>query len=216
VTPTGALLVSSYASSYGPMPAMTIERTGAGAGRRDLGRFPNAVRVFVGTRAMPAGNAADCPPLGDETILKIECEIDDMNPQLFGVASDRLFELGAVDVFLTAVQMKKGRPGTLLTVLAPEALRQTLVNVIFRETTTLGVRVERVWRETLERAIVEVVISGGPVRVKVASRAGEILNAVPEFDDCVRVSRANGQPVKEVQAEALRAWHATRAPTASS
>ena len=111
---------------------------------------------------------------GTETIVKIECEIDDMNPQLFGPVSDGLFTAGALDVFLTAVQMKKGRPGTLLTVLSPEAARERLTDLVFRETTTLGVRFQTMQRETLERRWESVAIAGGSVRIKVASRRGDV------------------------------------------
>jgi len=150
------------------------------------------------------GAAAASPAPG--TVLKIECEIDDMSPQLFGPVTERLFGAGALDVFLTAVQMKKGRPGTLLTVLAPVERREAICDVLFRETTTIGVRAEEVWRETLDREWVDVAIAGGRVRIKVARRRGEILNAVPEFDDCLRIADATGTPVKMVQAEATRAW----------
>jgi uncharacterized protein (DUF111 family) len=109
-------------------------------------------------------------------------------------------------VFLTPIVMKKGRPGTLVTVLAPPAGREALCDVLFRETTTIGLRFERVEREVLERHWVEVAVTGGVVRVKVAGRRGEVLNAAPEFDDCVRVAAATGRPVKAVQAEAMQVW----------
>jgi uncharacterized protein (DUF111 family) len=142
--------------------------------------------------------------------VKIECEIDDMSPQLFGPVADRLFRAGAVDVYLTPVQMKKGRPGTLLTALTSPDKRTGICDVLFRETTTIGVRFEQMWRETLDRRWEDVAVSGGRVRVKIASRRGEVLNAVPEFDDCVRIADATGRPVKAVQAEALEAWFAAR------
>lgn len=195
-TPTGALLVSDYAQDYGPAPAMTIDRIGYGAGARDFASVPNVVRVLIGERAGAR----------TESVLKIECEIDDMNPQWFAPATDRLFDAGALDVFLTAVLMKKGRPGTLVTVLAPEARRQAVIDVLFRDTTTIGVRVESVTRETLDRRWVEVATSGGPVRIKIAERAGIVLNAVPEFEDCLRIAEATGRPLKDVQAEAVATW----------
>jgi uncharacterized protein (TIGR00299 family) protein len=203
VTPTGALLVTSYARAYGPMPAMTVERVGYGAGTRDFTKVPNVLRVVVGERAEVGRSMTTA---GAETIVKIECEIDDMNPQLFGPVSDRLFAAGALDVFLTAVQMKKGRPGTLLTVLSPEGLRSHLTDLLFHETTTLGVRFETMWRETLERRWVDVAVPGGTVRIKIATRRGEVVGATPEFDDCLRVATATGRPVKLVQADALHAW----------
>ena len=205
VTPTGALLVSDYARSYGPLPAMTVQRIGYGAGRRDLESAPNVVRLVIGER-VAAGTSAG----NGEPVVKIECEIDDMSPQLFGPVADRLLRAGALDVYLTPVQMKKGRPGTLLTVLSAPDRRGDICDLLFRETTTIGVRFVEMQREVLDRRWEEVAVPGGHVRIKVASRGGEILNAVPEFDDCLRVADATGRAVKVVQAEALEAWHATR------
>jgi uncharacterized protein (TIGR00299 family) protein len=206
VTPTGALLLSAYARAFGPLPAMRIHQTGYGAGTRDFDGIPNVVRVLIGerTEAVAAGPADAGTEPG--TVVEIRCEIDDMNPQVFGTATERLLEAGALDVFLTGVQMKKGRPGTLVTVLASDDRRDALVDVLFRETTTIGVRYSRASRATLDRQWVEVATAGGPVRIKVSGRAGAVLNAVPEFDDCERVARATGRPVREIQAEALRAW----------
>jgi uncharacterized protein (DUF111 family) len=207
LTPPGALLVSAYARSYGAQPPMAAERIGYGAGTRDFPRVPNVLRVMMGERVAPASDVSDVPDA--ETVLKLECEIDDMSPQFFEPARERLFAAGALDVFFTAVQMKKGRPGTLVTILAPEERRAGLCDVLFRETTTLGVRFERTRRETLERRWETVEVTGGRVRIKIAGRAGRTLNVAPEFDDCLRVAETSGRPVKEVQAEALRAWHAS-------
>jgi uncharacterized protein (TIGR00299 family) protein len=208
VTPTGALLVTGYARRYGAMPRMAVDRIGYGAGTRDTPHTPNVVRVVIGERV-----AAVDEPLAGERAIKIECEIDDMNPQLFGPASDRLFEAGALDVFLTPIVMKKGRPGTLVTVLVREDddRREAVMSVLFRETTTIGVRMERVVRETLERRWETVEMAGGAVRIKIATRGGVDVNAAPEFEDCVRVAAASGRPLKLVQAEALRAWVELRA-----
>ena len=205
VTPTGALIISDYASSFGPMPAMVTERVGYGAGTKDFGNLPNVLRVVVGERVAAAA-------MPDSAVLQMDCEIDDMNPQLFGPVTDRLVEAGALDVFLTPVQMKKGRPGTLLTVLLPADRRQAISTVVFRETTTIGVRFHAVDRDTLDREWREVTIPGGVVRIKLAGRHGQILNATPEFDDCLRVAHATGQPVKAVQAAAMRAWLETKTP----
>ena len=210
LTPTGALIVSDYARAYGPTPAMQVERVGYGAGTKDFPTRPNVVRVVIGERVASGTSVSGAPttsgtPAAD-AVVKIECEIDDMNPQLFGPASDRLFAAGALDVFLTAVQMKKGRPGTLITAIAPEASRRVVCDVLFTETTTIGVRFARMERETLDRRWVAVDTQGGAVRIKVSSRDGVVLNASPEFDDCARVAAATGRPVKAVQAEALQAW----------
>lgn len=199
VTPTGALLAIGYASSFGPIPAMSVERTGYGAGTRDNPGTPNILRILIGEER--SVETAD-------RVVVIECEIDDMNPQLFGPAMERLYAAGALDVFNVPAQMKKNRPGTLMTVIAPPGLRGTMADIIFRETTTIGLRHYEVAREVLEREIVAVETSLGTVRFKVARRGGRIVNAVPEFDDCAALARQANLPVKEVQALALHAYGA--------
>ncbi|HXH06695.1 MAG TPA: nickel pincer cofactor biosynthesis protein LarC [Vicinamibacterales bacterium] len=199
VTPTGALLVTDATRRFGPLPPMRIDRIGYGAGDRDLGPFPNLLRVFIGEPAAEGAGAL-------ERVVSIVCEIDDMNPQIFGPLMDRLLAEGALDVFYAPVQMKKNRPGTLVTVLAPPDRRRRLTEVLFRETTTLGVRWSEVWRERLEREIVRVPTPLGDIGVKVARLGGRIVNAVPEFDDCARIAAERGLPVKEVHARALAAF----------
>ena len=199
VTPTGALIATSYASAFGPIPAMSVERVGYGAGDREHPGTPNVLRVLVGQDAARADI---------ERVAVIECEIDDMNPQLFGVTMDRLYAAGALDVFYVPVQMKKNRPGTWLIALAPPGLRQAIADVIFQQTTTIGVRYYEVDRECLRRELVTVETSIGPVRFKVAWRAGRIVNAAPEFDDCVRLADASGLSVKEVHALAVQTYGA--------
>src|SRR5690606_34686067 len=159
----------AYAKSYGALPPMAISRVGYGAGRRDFPSQPNVLRILIGERRAP-DRAIAAPAAAPESIVKIECEIDDMNPQVFGPARDRLFEAGALDVFFAPVQMKKNRPGTLVTVLAPEDRRAALCDVLFRETTTIGVRFAPMERETLDRRWEPVETPGGPVRMKIASR----------------------------------------------
>jgi len=202
VTPTGALAVTTYASSFGPLPPMKVDAVGYGAGRRDFPHRPNVIRIVIGERtsveASAGGTGAD--------VVKIECEIDDMNPQLFAVVTDRLLEAGALDAYLTPIMMKKGRPGTLVTVLTPADRRTALCDLLFRETTTIGVRFTAMQRDTLDRRWVDVAIDGGIVRIKVAGRGGAVFNAVPEFEDCARVAAATGRPIKTIQAEAMRAW----------
>jgi len=141
-----------------------------------------------------------------ERIVVLECEIDDMNPQIFGVLMDRLYASGALEVYYSAVQMKKNRPGTLVTVLAPPDRRQALAGIVFRETTTIGVRYHDVQRERLAREIVPIETPLGTIRFKVARRAGTVVNASPEFEDCVRVAAERNLPVKDVQSAAMHAW----------
>jgi uncharacterized protein (TIGR00299 family) protein len=197
VTPTGALIVSSYAGSFGPIPAMSIEQVGYGAGDRDDAATPNVLRVLI-------GRDTDRPRA--ERVSVVECEIDDMNPQIFGVAMERLYAAGALEVFYVPVQMKKNRPGTLLTVIVPPERRPQIADVIFRETTTIGLRHHDVDRECLEREIVSVETPFGPARVKISRRDGHVMNATPEFEDCARLAAANNVPVKEVQALVIRAY----------
>jgi uncharacterized protein (DUF111 family) len=177
---------------------MTIERIGYGAGNRDEAETPNVLRVLVGCAANRDVRA--------ERITVIECEIDDMNPQIFGVVMDRLYVAGALEVFLVPVQMKKNRPGTLLTVLCSPDRRAALADLIFMETTTIGLRYSEVDREGLRRELVTIETPVGAVRFKLAFRDGRVLNAVPEFDDCARLAAASNLSVKEVQALAIHAY----------
>lgn len=197
LTPTGALILSEYASGFGPIPEMRVERVGYGAGDRDLAETPNVVRLVV-------GEAASAPSA--VRVVTIECEIDDMNPQIFGALMDRLYAAGALEVFYASVQMKKNRPGTLMTVVARPEQREALTTLVFRETTTIGVRYHEMTRECLDRETVTVSTALGPVRFKVARRDGRILNAQPEFDDLARAAAERGVPIKEVQAVATKAW----------
>jgi uncharacterized protein (TIGR00299 family) protein len=204
VTPTGALIATAYASSFGSLPPMSVERVGYGAGDRDHPDTPNVLRVLI-------GRAADRPEA--ERVTVIECEIDDMNPQLFGVAMERLYASGALEVFYVPVQMKKNRPGTLLTVVAPPERRAALADVIFRETTTIGLRHYEVERECLRREVVNVQTPIGAVRFKLAWRDGRVINAVPEFEDCARLAAAANLSVKDVQALAVQAYGALQPRT---
>ncbi len=197
VTPTGALLVTSYATSFGPVPSMTVRAVGYGAGDRDLPNTPNVLRVFV-------GEGAEQPRT--ERIVVMQSEIDDMNPQLFGLVMERLYAAGAFEVFFSPVQMKKNRPGTLLTVLCPPDKREELSAIVFRETTTIGVRYHEVLRERLEREMVAVSTPLGSIRFKVARLGDTIVNASPEFEDCLRIASERHIPVKDVQAAASKAY----------
>ncbi len=208
VTPTGALLVTSYAKAYGPLPAMQIARIAYGAGDRDPKDTPNVLRLLVGERTTgprtpePGSRPSDAT---SDRVVTIECEIDDMNPQLFGSLMEKLLAAGALDVFYTSVQMKKGRPGTLVTVLAKPATREALTDVLFRDSTTIGVRYQEMERSCLERTIETVQSEYGPIRFKVARRDGHELNAAPEFDDCERAAAEHAVAIKAVQAAAWRA-----------
>jgi hypothetical protein len=199
LTPTGALLVTAHASEYGPLPAMRIERTGHGAGGRDtLGR-PNVLRLIVGEETVASSG---------ERVLVLETEVDDASPQLLGPLLDRLLSAGALDAFFTPVQMKKGRPGVLVTAITDPSKGEALEELLFRETTTLGVRRQAWDRSVLEREIVTVETAYGPIRVKIGRRGGVVYNASPEFDYCQRAAGEKGVAVKETLAAALAAWRA--------
>lgn len=196
LTPTGALLVTGHATTYGPLPLMRPEHVGHGAGSRETVGRPNVLRLVVGEEGAASA----------ERVLVIEAELDDMSPQLFGPLIDRLLDAGALDAYLTPIQMKKGRPGILVTALAPPARREAIEGVLFSETTTLGVRRQEWERTVLDREIVPVETPYGTIGVKVARRAGRAVNAQPEFDDCQRAAAAHGLPVKEVLAAAIAAF----------
>jgi uncharacterized protein (TIGR00299 family) protein len=198
VTPTGALLITAYATEFGGIPPMRIANIGYGAGARSFEDSPNVLRVLIGD------DAAKAP---SHTVVVIEAEIDDMNPQIFGVVMDRLLAEGALDVFYTPVQMKKNRPGTLLSVVAPPASREALTSIVFRETTTIGVRYREMTRECLDRETRTVSTPFGEVRVKIARRDDEIVNASPEFEDCVNLANRHGRPIKEILAAAIKAFN---------
>ncbi|HEX5107785.1 MAG TPA: nickel pincer cofactor biosynthesis protein LarC [Vicinamibacterales bacterium] len=197
VTPTGALLVTDYAAAYGAMPPMRVSRIGYGAGARDLPDTPNVVRVVLGEQDDSASS---------HSVVVIEAEIDDMNPQIFGVLMDRLLGEGALDVFYTPIQMKKSRPGTLLTIVAPPTVRERLTSTVFRETTTIGVRYQDVRRECLDRETIAVETPLGTIRFKIARRNGVVMNVAPEFDDCVRLATEHRLPAKQVQTVAMQAY----------
>jgi uncharacterized protein (TIGR00299 family) protein len=197
LTPTGALLLTGHADAFGPLPLMRVGQVGYGAGQRDFADTPNVLRVLV-------GESADARAA--ERIVELACETDDMNPQIFGVLMDKLYDAGALEVFYQAVQMKKNRPGTLVTVLAAPSQREALASVLFRETTTIGVRYQEMDRDCLDREIVTLDTAFGSVRMKIARRDGVVLNAAPEFEDCARLARERDLPVKDVQAAATKAW----------
>jgi pyridinium-3,5-bisthiocarboxylic acid mononucleotide nickel chelatase len=201
LTPTGALLVTSYATSYGPLPPLKLEATGHGAGTRDVPGHPNVLRLLV-------GEETTAPEV--ERVVVLECEIDDMSPQLFPPLVEALLRAGAKDAYVTPIQMKKGRPGMLVSVVAAAEQREAVEETLFRETTTLGVRHAEWSRTVLERETVTVDTAYGPVAVKIGRRGERIYNVQPEFDDCQQRAGAAGAPVKEVQAAALAAWRSAR------
>jgi uncharacterized protein (TIGR00299 family) protein len=205
VTPTGAAILTTLGRP-GRLPAMTLERIGWGAGTREL-PIPNLLRVMVG-QATPA----DAEPEEVETLVSIETTIDDMSPQLYEPLVERLLLAGALDVYLTPVVMKRSRPGTVLTALAPPELADRLAELLFRETTTIGVRWSEVRRRRLPRELVRLPTTFGPVTFKISTLAGRVVTVTPEFEEVRRIADAQGRPVREVleavRQEGLRAIEA--------
>ncbi len=199
-TPTGAAIVKTLVSRFGGIPACKITAAGYGAGTRDLPGQANVLRVTIGE--IIDTSAALTP----EFVAVLEANLDDLNPQVFGYVMDRLFEAGALDVFGTPVQMKKGRPGIVLTVLARPEDSQKLSKIIFAETSTLGIRMREERREVLTRRSVSVNTSWGEIRMKVANLNGSVTNYAPEYDDCRRIAAEHGVPLKTVMQEAIRIY----------
>jgi len=204
VTPTGAAILTTLAAGTGAMPAMTIEAVGYGAGDMDL-EAPNVVRVFLGRGDVPAGR---------ETIVQVETTVDDMQPQLWEGVMERLFESGALDVYLTPVTMKKSRPGIVLTALcAPDRVTE-LSRVLFEESPTIGVRWTAYQRQRLDRETVTLRTAYGPVPFKVSRLAGRVLTATPEFAEVRRIAKEKGLSAREVldqaRADGRRLLHGER------
>lgn len=197
-TPTGAALLRTLADDFGPLPPMRPTAVGHGAGSADPEGWPNVLRLFLAETAAPAA-------AGTDQVVAIETNLDDLNPQAYETVVERLFDTGALDVTLTPVIMKRGRPGITLAALATPETAQAVAGVILRETTTLGVRLQTVDRLVLARRVERVQTSGGTVRVKIA-RTGGSEKAAPEYQDCRRIAERTGRPVREVMDEALRAF----------
>jgi uncharacterized protein (TIGR00299 family) protein len=203
VTPTGAALLRALGCTFGQQPAMTVERIGYGAGSRNPDGFPNVLRLNVGEaaekKASRHGGAS-------ELVTVLETAIDDLSPQILAHVTETALTLGAFDVMCTAVQMKKGRLGTLVTILTDESHAPALERLLLRETSTLGIRVHKQHRSCLERSFVAVATTFGEVRIKVGSLRGEELNSAPEFEDCRAAALTHGVPVKRVIQAATAAY----------
>jgi uncharacterized protein (TIGR00299 family) protein len=199
VTPTGAAILAATAQSFGEMPAMQVERVGYGAGTRELD-IPNVVRMLVG-RAVE-----DETVFGPVPAVVLEANIDDMNPEIYEYVLERLFAAGAQDAWVTPITMKHGRPAVTLHVLCGASEEQRCRDVIFTETTTLGLRRRPIEKWTLPREIISVELDGGTVRVKVArNAAGTVTGIAPEYADCAALARETGRALKQVFSEAHQA-----------
>ena len=194
-TPTGAAIIKTLSLSFGNMPHMEIEGTGYGIGDRSFKEIPNILRLIIGK-----GTGST------ERLIIVETNMDDMNPQIYEYLMSRLFKNGALDVFLMPIQMKKGRPAILLKVLCSENKKGNIIDTIFEETTTIGVRTYEVERHCLERRIENVSTPYGKVRVKVAERNGKVLNIQPEYEDCKEIAEKKKLPLKEVMDSAKKTF----------
>jgi len=201
-TPTGMALLRTLTSEFGPMPVMTPTAIGYGAGDADPDDWPNALRVLL---ARPSSQGM----YERDTVVQIETNLDDMNPQTYEYVMEQLFSRGALDVTLTPVMMKRGRPGIVLTCLGAPAQLGRILDVLFQETTTLGVRVREVMRQVLSRHVVSVRVTGGVVRMKIADVTRTTAKAAPEYLDCKRIAERTGCPLKDVMEEARGAYRRT-------
>lgn len=195
LTPTGAAIITSVTSEYGPIPPLKTESTGYGAGTREYEDFPNVLRVLIGE--------SDSEAAIDERLWMIETNLDDASPQIIGHVMDRVLELGALDCFFTPVQMKKNRPGVLLSVLCAPEEKEAVMKLLFTETTTLGIRSYEVSRRALQRSVIQVETQYGPIDVKVAHLDGRVVNEMPEFEQCRAAAVKANVPLKVVE-EAAR------------
>jgi pyridinium-3,5-bisthiocarboxylic acid mononucleotide nickel chelatase len=200
VTPTGAAMVATICDSFGPQPPMTVASIGYGAGAADLEGQPNVLRIMVGEAAEKV------VPGYDEEIAVIEANLDDMNPQIYGYVLEKTLAAGALDVYTTPVQMKKNRPGTLLTILCNPQDTNALMSLVFAETTTFGARTYRAQRRTLPRESVNVSTPYGDIRIKLSRVNGRILHIAPEYDDCRKLAAEKNVPLQQVISEALHCY----------
>jgi hypothetical protein len=200
VTPTGAAIVATLCDHFGPQPAMNVSAIGYGAGSADLEGQPNVVRIMIGEAAEKV------VPGFNEEISVIEANLDDMNPQIYGYFQEKALAAGALDVYTTPVQMKKNRPGTLLTLLCKPQDANALMSLIFAETTTFGARTYTAHRRTLPRESVRVHTQFGDVRIKLSRVNGHIQHVAPEFEDCRKLAVERNVPLQRVIADALRAY----------
>ena len=205
-TPTGSVILTTVSSSFGPMPNMKLLKTAYGAGGRDIPGQPNVLRLLIGEAS--THYEAD-------TSLVIETNIDDMNPQVYDYVIEKLMQQGAQDVYLTPIIMKKGRPAILLSVLTDKAKRDAVLDTIFRETTSIGVRIREVGRMKLVREIKEVVTRFGKIRIKVSKLSDETLTATPEYEDCRKIAEEQQAPLKKVIEEAKSVFLANFAKESS-
>jgi uncharacterized protein (TIGR00299 family) protein len=200
-TPTGAAIISTLGASFGPLPPMKISVIAYGAGDKDFPGMPNVLRLMIGELATS---------YDEDTSVVIETNIDDMNPQVYDYLIEKLMQQGAQDVYLTPVIMKKGRPAILLSVLTDKSKTDTILNTLFRETTSIGVRIQEVARKKLTREITEVETAYGTIKVKISKQGNEVLTITPEYEDCRKIAEEKQVPLREIIEEAKRQFLNTK------
>lgn len=198
-TPTGVALLRTLASEFGAMPVMRTMKVGIGAGDRDPQGWPNALRVFLQDESASESRVS-------EQVVHIETNLDDLNPQTYEHVMEQLFAAGALDVALNPVIMKKGRPGIILSCLATQAHTSSVLDILFRETTTLGVRLQEITRQIVSRRFVPVTMRDGVVRMKVAHLGQGREKAAPEYADCQHIAKRTGRPLKDIMQDAMCAF----------
>ena len=201
VTPTGAAIAVTLAKSFGPPPTMTLEKVALGAGQADLS-VPNAVRLWIGQESHQPQNVED--------VVLLETQVDDLNPQIIGVIFEQLFAVGALDVWTQSVAMKKQRPGLLISVISHPEQVASCENILFRETTTLGIRRSPQTRRILDREFQQVNTPYGDVAIKIARKDGEIWNVQPEYEDCLKIAKAQNLPWWQIQQLVLHHWYSSQ------
>ncbi len=200
-TPTGAAIISTLGTSFGRMPAMNIERIAYGAGDQDFPGMPNVLRIMVGESAAS---------WEEDMSVVIETNIDDMNPQIYDYVAEKLMRQGAQDVYFTPITMKKGRPAVLLSVLTDKEKVDEMLDILFHETTSIGVRLQDVHRKKLLREITEVNTSYGKIRLKVSKQGNEVFTVTPEYEDCKKIAESRQLPLKQIMEEAKKAYYSSR------
>jgi uncharacterized protein (TIGR00299 family) protein len=202
VTPTGAAIISAVCEEYGPLPEMRLDRSGYGAGTKEFPDWPNVIRLMLGETEAVASRGAAL----SEKITVIQANIDDMSPEVFGYLMEKALATGAVEIFYTPAQMKKDRPATQLTVLCRREDRERLIELIFRETTTIGLRYQEVERRILQRRVVEVPTPYGLIGIKVSYLGDKVVNFAPEYAHCKAVAERYNVPLREVMGLAAAAF----------
>jgi pyridinium-3,5-bisthiocarboxylic acid mononucleotide nickel chelatase len=201
ITPTGAAIVAEFRHSIGPLPEIRPAKIGYGLGTRHLANRPNALRAVIGDLEEAHS---------EHRIFEVQTNIDDLSPEILGAAQERLFQAGALDVFFTPIQMKKGRPATMLSVLCEPAALPAIEEILFIETSTFGLRYREMYRRILERDFVEVETAAGRIQIKIGRHAGRILQVAPEFESCRVAAQRSGEPLKRVYELAVEAFWNSR------